>query len=477
MSSGLSQVGRPIADRVIRYFLRRRPDATVEEAATFARVSLFTVINGLANLIYGIGFLALDRHLPGMLVIAVAITSFLGSAVCSKVHTVGGLRRIVHVVILAATLGLAAVAAVSGPLGELTPWFLCLCAAASVLLLGDATAVMWSALIMATIVFIPRFRLAAPSDAYLQSAWELPVSQAGLTLILVLYAVVTRRATEAQVDTLRTHDAELLRYVTKLEGVRVELEAARDAAEGARRIAEEANLAKSRFLANMTHELRTPLNAVIGYAEIISEDDEGSAAAGDARRIQRAGRQLLGLVDNLLDASKLEAGRADLHLSDVDIRQVAHDAAGAVRPVADENGNRLVVQLGDDLGKMHSDELRVRQILVNLLSNACKFTEEGDVTLEVERSDSHVVFRVHDTGIGMTNEQIERVFEPFRQADSSTTRRFGGTGLGLSIARNYSRLLGGELTLTSEAGRGTTSTATLPIESTDSASGEVDAVA
>ena len=477
MTSGLSQVGRPIADRVIRYFLRRRADATLEEAAAFARVSLFTVINGLANLAYGFGFFALERYLPGLMVVAVALTSFLGTAVCSRVRTVGGLRRIVHVVIFAATVGLAGVAIVSGPLGELTPWFLCLCAAAGVLLLGDVTAVVWALVIMGTIALVPLVRMDAPSDAYVQASWELPASQAGLTLILVLYAIVTRRATEAHVDTLRSHDAELLRYVTRLETTREELELARDAAEAERRVAEEASLAKSRFLANMTHELRTPLNAVIGYSELIAEEaDERQVAVSDARKIQRAGRQLLELVDNLLDVSKLEAGRADVHLGEVDVGQVAHEAAGAVRPIADENGNRLVVQLPETPGTMHSDELRVRQILVNLLSNACKFTEEGDVTLTVRRTDADVVFEVHDTGIGMTPEQILRVFEPFRQADSSTTRRYGGTGLGLAIARNYVRLLGGDLTLRSELGEGTTSTATIPIESVDQTSGDHPAV-
>ena len=475
MSSGLSRVGRPIADRVIRYFARKRPDASAAEAAAFARVSLFCAINGLANFIYGVGFFGLDRWLPGYIVIGVALLSWTGVFAAGASRSRKSLRRIVHSVLFSTTIGLAAVACVSGHLGELSPWFLSLCAAAAVLLLGDATALLWTAIVMSTIMAIPELRQDAPTEAYVIAPWELPVSQAGLTLILVFYAIVTRRATEAHVDTLASHDAELKRYVRRLEEsmasqeeAHAALENERDGADAARRAAEEANLAKSHFLANMTHELRTPLNAVIGYAELISEENDGDqAVVVDARKIQQAGRTLLKLVDDLLDVSKIEAGRAEVDLEVIEVGPIGHQALGAVRPIADRNGNRLVIELDDDVGTIVSDPLKVSQILVNLLANACKFTEEGDVALRIHRDGDSMVFTVHDTGIGMSSEQIERVFQPFRQADSSTTRKYGGTGLGLAIAKSYARLLGGKISVSSEPEVGTTFVVRLPLVSTE----------
>ena len=471
MNSGLSQVGRPLADRVLRYFARRRPDANAAEAAAVARVCLFCAVNGLANLLYGVGFFGLDRALSGFIVVGIALSSFAAAIAAARSPGPRWLRGLVHFALLTTTLGLAAVSCVSGPLGELTPWFLALTAAAAVLLLGDATALLWTLIVMAMILIIPSFRIPAPTDAYAQAPWELPVSQAGLTLILVFYAIVTRRATEAHVDTLAAHDSELKRYVGRLEEsmatqeeVRVELESARDRAEAARQSAEEASLAKSRFLANMTHELRTPLNAVIGYSELIAEEnEERNGVARDARRIQGAGRTLLTLVDDLLDLSKIEAGRAEVNLELTELGPIAHEAVGTVRPIADQNGNRLVIEIDDDVGSIISDPLRVRQILVNLLANACKFTEEGDVTLALDRDGDSVQFTVHDTGIGMNAEQIARIFEPFGQADSSTTRRFGGSGLGLSIARSYARMLGGKISVLSEPNVGTSFVVRLPV--------------
>ena len=234
----------------------------------------------------------------------------------------------------------------------------------------------------------------------------------------------------------------------------------------AMRAAEAANLAKSRFLANMSHELRTPLNAIIGYSEMLEEDASGEAetqTVADLRRIRAAGHHLLRLINDVLDLSKVEAGRVELHIERVDIETLVQDVASTVRPMVDRNGNKLEIALHGEAGALDTDATRLRQILVNLLSNAAKFTEKGTVRLEASREGDSVVFRVEDTGIGMTEEQLGRVFEPFAQADESTTRRFGGTGLGLAICRQFCELLGGSVEAKSTPGSGSAFTVRLPV--------------
>ena len=237
------------------------------------------------------------------------------------------------------------------------------------------------------------------------------------------------------------------------------------AIEAARAAAEAANAAKSQFLANMSHELRTPLSAVIGYSEMVQEELEDLGEAdliADMRKIEANARHLLGLINDVLDISKIEADRVEIYAEDFEIATVIEEVAATVEGLIAKKGNVLALTLGDALGTAHTDVTKLRQCLINLLSNAAKFTENGRITLTVERAGEDLCFRIADTGIGMTQEQVGKLFERFAQADASTTRRFGGTGLGLAITRAFAEMLGGTIAVASEDGTGTTFTLTLP---------------
>jgi signal transduction histidine kinase/CheY-like chemotaxis protein len=233
-----------------------------------------------------------------------------------------------------------------------------------------------------------------------------------------------------------------------------------------------ATQAKSHFLANMSHELRTPLNAIIGYSEMLQEEAQDSGQESfipDLKKINRSGRHLLDLINDVLDLSKIEAGKMELYLETFDIPNLLEDISTTVQLLVQKNSNVLEVRCPANLGAMRADMTKVRQSLFNLLSNASKFTKNGKITLEAARENSPtngdwIVFRVSDTGIGMTREQQDRVFEAFSQADASTARDFGGTGLGLTITKTFCRMMGGDVTLTSEPGKGTTFIIRLPTE-------------
>jgi signal transduction histidine kinase len=226
---------------------------------------------------------------------------------------------------------------------------------------------------------------------------------------------------------------------------------------------------KSQFLANMSHELRTPLNAIIGVTEMLREDAEDLKRDADIEPLDRvlgAGRHLLALINDILDLSKIEAGRMELHLESFSIAPLIDDVVKTVEPLVAKNANSVVVQSGAAIETMHADQMRVRQALLNLMSNANKFTDHGTITIDAQREGDGgrdwVTIAVTDTGIGMTAEQMGKLFQEFSQAESSTARKYGGTGLGLAISRRFCQMMGGDITVASEPGRGSTFTIRVP---------------
>jgi signal transduction histidine kinase len=255
---------------------------------------------------------------------------------------------------------------------------------------------------------------------------------------------------------------ELRRSLLELDRTRLELQ------DKNRRL-ENASQNKSQFLSSMSHELRTPLNAIIGLTEMMIGHAArfGTEKASEPlKRVHAAGSHLLGLINQVLDLSKIEAGKLEINRTTVELAPLIDEVIGTARQLADQNGNRLLVEAQPNLGTLSVDPMRLRQILLNLLSNACKFTKEGEVKLTARRvadGRDFLELVVADSGIGMTQEQLAKLFQEFTQAEASTAQRYGGTGLGLAITRKLARLMGGDVTVTSEPGKGSAFTARLPV--------------
>lgn len=329
--------------------------------------------------------------------------------------------------------------------------------------------------IMIAVVFVTARRFTRPIDRLIEATAAIeqetytpkvlePVSKDSDELG-ELARVFLKMALEIQSRELRLKD-----WTCKLEETvksrTLQLSKAVQEAKAARAIAEEANKAKSVFLSKMSHELRTPMNAIIGYSELLMEEAEENhfdQMVTDLKKIHGAGKHLLTLINDILDLSKIEAGEMQLSLNTFELHPLLEEVVATVKPLVERNHNTFEVQIAPDLGTMTSDLIKVKQILLNLLSNASKFTDKGIISLIATRKEESLYFEVRDTGIGMSAEQLEKIFQAFSQIDSSILRRHEGSGLGLLLSRQFARLMGGDISVQSTPRKGSTFTVRLPI--------------
>lgn len=317
--------------------------------------------------------------------------------------------------------------------------------------------VVFAQLIISLSLFYGAYRLTNTFPVHIPLADMVDVAMVS-TLSAATYIFIMASYYSSVVDS----QSELLKEIDRHQATLTQLTDAKDDAE-------RANSAKSDFLANMSHELRTPLNAVLGYSEILLEDaelDGRGEEIADLQKISAAGKHLLAMVNDILDISKIEAGKADLYLETFDLDHFVKEVEATARPLSAKNTNAFVLLKGEDLGEVHMDATKLRQSILNLLSNAGKFTENGQITLSVERYEKEardwISVSVRDTGVGISEENLNNLFRNFSQANASITAKFGGTGLGLSLSQNLCRLMGGDISLESKLGEGSCFTINLP---------------
>jgi len=312
--------------------------------------------------------------------------------------------------------------------------------------------------------------------AKLESYIAVPIKVHGENFGTVSFSSITPRQ-QNFTDT----DEDLVKLIGNWIGVSLERKFYQEELRVAKEEAENANLTKSSFLAKMSHELRTPLNAIIGYSEMLKEDAHANGqlkCEQDLERIKSSGAHLLVLINDILDISKIEAGQMELYLENVNIHSLIDEIAQTIKPLMQVNDNKFVVSVGSGFGDINCDRLKLKQVLLNLLSNATKFTEKGTISLIVRQAkqegNNDISFSVEDSGIGIEDDQLDKIFGNFIQNDPSTSSKYGGTGLGLAISREICTLMGGNISVASECGKGSTFTVILPVSPEHSAYNQIE---